>query len=338
MSFIEEEYLRRISYRLRNFKSKGNHTFNFSCPICGDSQKKASKARGYAFDKGGSLITMCHNCGHSSSFPNFLRTVDPLIYQEFIMERFKNKALGRDETSSDDFDMAKMLSQPKKPKTLFSTLTELKLLDDAHPAKQYALNRKLKIDEWELYYCEKFFTWAKTTTDKFEDVVGKDHSRIVIPFKSKDGGYIGYTARALGDESPKYYRIFVTNDEDEEHIFGIDKIDDSKPVFVLEGEIDSLFLPNAVAVSNGKLSMFSHPNAIYIPDGDRRNPHIVKHIGNMIDAGLKVCLLPDNLPGKDINELIIAGLTVEKIVDIINSNIYHGLTGKMKFNKWKVVK
>jgi len=91
MSFLEEEYLRKVSFKLRNFKAKGNHCYNFSCPICNDSAKKKRKARGYAYDKSGSLNICYHNCGYGASFPNFLKEQDQLLHQEFVMERFKEK-------------------------------------------------------------------------------------------------------------------------------------------------------------------------------------------------------------------------------------------------------
>lgn len=335
MSFIEEEYLRKISWRLRNFKVKGNHAYVFSCPICGDSKKKLTKARGGAFDKNGSLLIGCFNCNHEfNTFPKFLAQIDPNLYQEFIMERFQNK-LSKQISCSDE-DLFKSISTKKYVPNIFSPLQELKYLDDKHPAKSYALSRKLPIDKFEFYYVDDFIEWTKGHTDKFEKVIGDVHPRIVLPFKARDGHYIGYTARSLNGEEPKYYRIFIDADE-KERFFGIDKLNESKQVYVLEGEIDSLFIPNSIAVSNGKLDVYFNKNAIYIPDADKRNPHIVKGIGKLFDAGLRVCLFPDNMPGKDIGDFIKSGLTSDDIVAIINENTYQGLVGKMRFNAWRVV-
>jgi hypothetical protein len=58
----------------------------------------------------------------------------------------------------------------------------------------------------------------------------------------------------------------------------------------------------------------------------------------MIDLGLKVCLLPENLPGKDLNELVKdAGFTSDKLLDIIYKNTFSGIEARLKFNNWKVV-
>jgi hypothetical protein len=337
MSFLEEEYLRKISYKLRNFKIRGGHSFQWSCPICGDSKKKLNKARGYAYDKHGSLIVGCFNCGYGTIFPNFLKEVDPIVFQEFVMERFKDK-IGK-EVNADPSEVAslfKVSSTKKFVPNIFTPLHELKYLEDDHPAKLFAINRKLPIATREFFYVEKFMEWTLGHTDKFKTCKNIDHPRVIIPFKARDGHYIGYTARALNGEEPKYFRIFI-DDVEKEKFYGIERLDETKRVYVLEGEIDSMFLPNAIAVSNGKLDVYLNKDAVYIPDADKRNPHIVTGIGKLIDKGLRVCLLPDGLPGKDINELIIAGLTEEKILDIINKNVYQGLSGKMKFNNWRVV-
>ncbi len=330
MSFLEETYLRRISYNLRNFKAKGNHTYNFSCPICGDSHKKKSKARGYAFEKNGSLLIHCHNCNYSAGFPNFLKEVEPSIYPEFCMEKFKDTT-----TKTIRKELKIPPTTRKYIPNIFDGLPLVKDLDKSHPVRKYVDDRKLPLDVVDIYYAENFIEWTGGHTDKFKTWKGEDHQRIVIPFRARDSHIIGYTARAVGQIDPKYYRIFVDKDE-KDKLFGIDRLDESKQVYVLEGEIDSLFIPNAIAASNGKLDTYDNKDAIYIPDADRRNPHILKNIKSMLDNGLKVCLFPENLPGKDINAFVVAGLTPEQILDIINENVYHGLSGLLKFNSWRI--
>lgn len=334
MSFLEEQYLRRVSYKLRNYKEKGGHQFNFSCPICGDSSKKKKKARCYAFDKTGSLVIHCHNCQYGASFPNFLKEIDPLLHQEFVMERFKEKA-GRE--LSEVAHVENVADTRKYIPNIFDGLPRVSDLSEKNEAKLYATKRLLPLENFDAFYAERFIEWTLGHSEKFRSAAGSlDHSRIIFPFYARDGRTIGYTARALNGEEPKYYRIFVSETE-KERFFGLDKLDETKQVYVLEGEIDSMFLPNAIAVSNGKLHTYMNKDAIYIPDADKRNPHIVRGIKDMIDLGLKVCLLPDGLPGKDINELVVAGFDTGKILDIIHANVCQGLSGKLKFNNWRVV-
>ena len=54
-----------------------------------------------------------------------------------------------------------------------------------------------------------------------------------------------FRSRAIRDESLRY--ILVKIEEDSPTVFGLDSVDLEKEVFVVEGPIDSLFLPNSIA-------------------------------------------------------------------------------------------
>lgn len=334
MSFLEEEYLRRVSYKLRNFKSKGGHLYQFSCPVCGDSKTSTRKARGYAFDKCGSLIIHCHKCAYGASFPSFLKDQDALLYKEFVMERFKQDTTK--EVRHREYDDLKIVATKKYIPDIFSSLPLASSFSLPHEAAKFISDRKIPVDQYQIYYAEKFIEWSNTNSIKFKDWKGDDHSRIVIPFKSRDGRIIGYTARSLNGEEPKYYRIFVS-DSEKEKFFGLDRLDETKQVYVVEGEIDSMFLPNGLAVSNGKLETYLNKSAIYIADKDVRNKHIMKNVSEMIEHGLNVCMLPDDLVGKDINEFVVAGYTQEQLLKVIHTNTFSGLKAKLKFKEWSKV-
>jgi len=63
----------------------------------------------------------------------------------------------------------------------------------------------------------------------------------------------------------------------------------------------------------------------------------MKNVQSMIELGLRVCMLPIDLPGKDLNELRQQNFTESELLDIIIKNTYQGLQAKMKFNIWKNV-
>jgi len=46
-------------------------------------------------------------------------------------------------------------------------------------------------------------------------------------------------------------------------------------------------------------------------------------------------LLPDSLGGKDINEIILAGLTIKEIQDIIDNHTYSGLKARLNLSIWR---
>jgi len=86
--YIDLKYISLLSSSLRNFKDKGNNLFNFSCPLCGDSKKDKTKARGYAYERKGSIIFHCHNCKSSLSLGNLIKHLNQTLFDDYCMERF----------------------------------------------------------------------------------------------------------------------------------------------------------------------------------------------------------------------------------------------------------
>ena len=72
-------------------------------------------------------------------------------------------------------------------------------------------------------------------------------------------------------------------------------------------------------------------------DNEPRNSEIVKQLKKYIDNGYSVCMFPDTLQFKDINEMILSGMTREQVVDMINSNTYSGASAIMHFTTWRKV-
>jgi DNA primase len=161
---------------------------------------------------------------------------------------------------------------------------------------------------------------------------------MIIPYFTPAGKCFAYQGRAYGDEDPKYFTIKV--DETEEKIYGLDRIDYGKRIFVVEGPIDSLFLPNAIAVSG---SSFDTPtirkllaNATIVMDNEPRNKEIVKQLEKYIESGYSVCMFPDTVKQKDINEMVLeGGLSPDEIIELLNTHTYTGMEAKLKFINWR---
>ena len=88
-SYIDIKFLNLLSTRLPKFKRKSDNLFNFRCPHCGDSQKSASKARGFVYRKKNDMFFKCHNCGMGQTLGNLIKFLDPNMHKEYIFERFK---------------------------------------------------------------------------------------------------------------------------------------------------------------------------------------------------------------------------------------------------------
>ena len=116
-------------------------------------------------------------------------------------------------------------------------------------------------------------------------------------------------------------------------------MDVSKPVYVVEGPIDSLFLNNCVATMDAALYVASSiigldNDYVFVYDNEPRNKQIVSNMRKTIELGRKVCIWPDTIQQKDINDMVMSGMHPSEIQHIIDTNTYDGLMATMKMNQW----
>jgi hypothetical protein len=57
-------------------------------------------------------------------------------------------------------------------------------------------------------------------------------------------------------------------------------------------------------------------------------------MNKIIEGGNKIIVWPKSIQQKDINDMILAGLSV---MDMLKLNTHSGLEAKVKFNEWKRV-
>lgn len=340
MLFIDVKYANLLGGRLRNFKQKSDYLWNYSCPVCGDSSKNKLKARGYIYRAKQDLFCKCHNCGHSTNIGNLIKYVDVPLYDQYVLERYKSGATRYNAHK----DVASLIPEPEEVVLMdgiLDPLNSIASLDVSHPAVKYVISRKIPRDKWKLlYFAPKFKAFTNTVNPKFVEPIKDEHPRMIIPFFNEHGKCFAFQGRAYGNEEPKYYTIKV--DETQEKIYGLERVDYGRRIYVVEGPIDSLFLPNAIAVSGAS---FDTPtirkllaNATIIMDNEPRNKDIVKQLEKYIESGYSVCMFPDNIKQKDINEMILhGGMTAEEITEVINTNTYTGMEAKLKFINWRKV-
>lgn len=339
MLYIDAKYAQLLGSRLRNFKQKNEYLWNYSCPVCGDSSKNKLKARGYIYRAKADLFVKCHNCGHSTNIGNLIKYVDTVLYDEYVLERYKAGATRYNSHK----DVEPIITQQKEllEDDILKPLKRLDKLPTDHPAVQYVINRKIPMSKWNLlYFAPKFKKFTNSVTPKFVEPIEGEHPRMIIPYFTPAGKCFAFQARAYGDEEPKYFTIKV--DETQEKIYGLDRVDYGKRIYVVEGPIDSLFLPNAIAVSG---SSFDTPtirkllsNATIVMDNEPRNKDIVKQLNKYIESGYSVCMMPDTVMQKDINEMILhGGMSPEEVIELINTNTYTGMDAKLKFVNWRKV-
>ena len=327
---IDEHYARLISSRLDKFKHVKSGTYNFRCPYCGDSEKHRNKARGYLFTKNSGLVYKCHNCGVGRSFGNFLKDQAMDLYDEYVMERYKAGLTGKGRNVADP---TFKIEKPKFKKK--GELQSIERLNNEHPAVGYLQGRQIPKEHFaNLYYTDKFCTWVNTQKPTFKDVK-KDHPRIIIPFIDTNGEWFGFQGRSLNpDDKLRYITIML--DESRIKVFGLNRVDFDKTVYITEGPIDSLYIDNAIAMAGADVdwSLLSNKEAVFVFDNEQRNKEIITRMEKVIEKGYEIVIWPENLQEKDLNDMYIAGHDVQSLVEF---NTYSGLQAQIKLSEWKKV-
>jgi hypothetical protein len=194
-----------------------------------------------------------------------------------------------------------------------------------------------------LFKCDKFMCFTNTLIPgKFDSAALKhDSTRLLIPFFNKEKKCFAYQGRAIGSDNIRYITIVI--DDDEPKVYGLERMDPNKNVFVFEGPIDSMFVDNAIATAGGDMVAtldqlpVAKENLIICYDNEKHNEHTIKKINKAIDHGYKVVIYPDNFKYKDINEAIMAGMNTSDIHFILDRNIVAGLTASMRLSSYSKV-
>lgn len=331
MLWLEEKYINLIGPRLQRFHKVRHNLWSFRCPICGDSKKNEWKTRGsfYLPSQATSYIMGCFNCGASMRFTSFLKLQDNFLYDEFNVERYQ---VSQEQIEKPVIEKTK----PVESKRLsLKGLECIQDLDETHPAVRYLNKRKIDQAHFgRLYFVLRFKQFESGWRGDKQKTFKDDHPRLIIPFFDKQGNITRLSARAFGSEQPKY--IYMKIKEDASRVFGLDKVDPKKKVYVLEGPLDSLFFDNSIAVGSADLvvpELKSYSDFVLVPDNQPRNPEVCKSIKKMIDSGSPVCLW-NKYWGKDINESILNGRTMSEVKTLIDESTVSGLVAQMKFSDW----
>lgn len=330
------KYISLLSGRLRNFKRKGPSLFNFSCSFCGDSDNKR-KARAYIYEREGKMQFHCHNCNVTKSAANFIKQMDQNLYDEYVMERM------RENRTPEQIDKEEFFEKLKKPTYLLGGplkgLRKVSQLSANNMIKIFIDSRKIPNPyHAKLFECCNFKNFTNNLIpNKFSgESLEKDETRLLIPYFDSNNNVFAYNCRAIGASNVKYIKILLR--EDIPNLYGLESINYDEPVYVFEGEIDSMFINNSIATGGGDLisavKTLQKNKLVIVYDNEKRSPETVKKIDKAIFQGYNVVIWPENLDQKDINEMVLSGLSVEFIEHILKTNTYRELAAKAKLSEW----
>lgn len=350
--WLEKKYISLLSSNLQLFKSVGDNTWNFRCPICEDSKKHKSKARGYILFGNGKYYSYCHNCHASYSFYEFLQKINPILHKEYIYEKYNNEPKKKLEQHS-IIDRKKTVAN-----FILTSLKKISQLKPNHPAKKLVVRRMIpNFFHSRLYYARNFNRFAnKLVDDKFDPKIVEP--RIVIPMLDQHRKLIGVQGRTIAWNVDHHYRYMTCMlAPDNMRFFGMDLVNLATTYYVLEGPFDSMFLKNAIAVCGGaihsELKKHNLPKAtgVVVYDNEPRNKDIIKNMMKVVRRGYKICVWPPNIKEKDINDMVLAlvppfdNMIQTELVqgagayiqDTIDSNTYEGLEAESRILEWSRV-
>ena len=329
--WLQRKYILLLSNILEGFKETSKGTFNCRCPICGDSKKNKFKKRGYWLHKNGEYKYYCHNCNATRSVENFLKEFAPNLAQEYKLEVLKEGANGTSEQDLTNFESKpQFTSLGKKP---FKELKSISQLNHNHPAKIYISGRKIPSNlHYKIFYTDNGYSWArKWLPEKFtKDFDGND-PRIVMPLCDKKGKCFGAVARSILPTAQRYLKMSWSDESG--FVYGLDTIDISKTIYVMEGQFDSMFIPNSVALGSMHFDLINKhlpgEDVVIVLDNEPRSKTNIDQLTKAVSRRYKVCIWPSHIEQKDINDMVVEGMDSIDIKAIIDGNIYSGLKAKL---------
>jgi len=260
------------------------------CPICGDSRYNKKKRRMYLLvDRQKNLVTVfCHNCGYSRRFDLFLKENFPQHYDRYIRDVraiHLSSAIGN-YTTPRSKQQPFEVSEIKKLQKTFTA--EKHLAQFGHPLTQSPTTPQAKkIHDLAIKmlksrnYPKEVFEEAKL---KFKYCIdGQYAGRLILPYFTSDAQIYYFQARDVTGTKCVRYLSWHRTDAEKKIIppyipYNWFNIDRNKVVYVLEGILDALYFPNAIATAGvpiGRLQYnfitqnLDRKKVVYIFDNDK---------------------------------------------------------------------
>jgi len=318
MSLIADTLLQYLPGKRKNTPS-GWIGFNAVC--CDDKRQRG----GFIVNGGDAVSYHCFNCGFKCSWQpgrhisqkmnKFMRDLN---IPDDIIAQLRLEALRLDENNTTEirsiipkFDVRALPMDSQLITDLLVDLPE-KLI----PVLEYMVNRKIYPEDFPFYWTPK---------------VGFSN-RLIIPFLFNNE-IVGWTARTIGDASPKYL-----SEQQPGYVFNLDNQKDNREfVIVSEGPFDALSIDGCALLgaeikdSQNWLLKQLGKEIVLVPDRDHEGP---KTVERAIELGWSVSMpnWPDSV--KDINDAIIKLGRLATLWLIVNSKESNGLKIQLRAKKW----
>lgn len=332
MLWVDIKYANILGSNLTKFKVKSQTPYiaNYRCPLCDDIEEK-KRARGYLLEKDGKINSYCHNCGASMSLGNFIGTIDHHLYQEYRLEMLRER-----------WDKPKEEKEIKFSQPVFKRTIKLgQPLSDSinNRAYDYAVKRRIPQKFYNsLFYLEDLNALTRQI-EKYKDTAFSKDPVLVIPFYTAEREFSYINCRSISPKASfRYYVLEVGNTHPK--IWGLEFVDWTQPVFVFEGPIDAMCVPNSIAMAG----VSGNESIKYITSKKRKdeicfvydkdsivNSEVYKQVQKRIQEGFNTVIYDKNFPGKDVNEVICHDeMTFDGVYEYLCSRSFSGLRAQIE--------
>jgi hypothetical protein len=264
---------------------------------------------------------------------SFLKEVAPSLAKEYTFEKFKGvKVMPVDTTSQ-------FKSKPVfADRALLDGVPSIASLGDGHKAKEYIKERLIPEKYWnDLHYC-KDIREITNKLEEYKDRVLPKSDCIIIPFYDEAKNLVYLQARFFGNVSIRYITLQI--DSTAKKIWGLDRVDWNKKVYVCEGPFDAMFVENCIAVAGAsilsEIKYFrEHAKAdlVLIFDKDyRTNYEVYGQFLKAVNQGIKVVMFDAQFAAKDINAQVQHG-TIPDLQKYLEKQTFSGLSAKLELTK-----
>lgn len=340
MLWIDLKFANLIGSELEQFRVVSNHPYiaNYRCFICGDSEKKKRKSRGYLLEKDNKIFSYCHNCGYHSSLGSLLKEKSPRLFSDYRLESLKERGVH--------------LKPPKKNITFTATKFKPHQLNLGPSLCNCTYDDALKYAQMRMIP-EKFYNSIHFNSSllnitkqikRYEELDIDSKPVLVIPFYSKDRDYSHICCRSIDKKSFLRY-IMLEVDDILPNLWGLEFVDWTKAVHIFEGPIDAMCVSNSLAIGGSvgtnsidyiKQHINNLKDVCFVYDNDMKsNIQIQKQVQKRMNEGFSVFIPDKQIDGiKDVNEIITKQvLSFNDLSCYIQERTFSGLRAKVEFAK-----
>lgn len=308
-----EEFINFLDFK--KLTKVNDNKYICSCPICKEgthkNRKRFSIFKGYDEN----WIVRCLNCGYSKSFLNYLREFHHDQYERYL---FHYRTENREEEKKIDLGHFR---NDIDFRSILDYYPALDRIDEMHPAVQYLKNRMMPVKVFKNFrYCDSFENLCTLIDRFFPSTIdfkfaGLNFPCIMIPINDMDGrlSYIQVRNLIASGKSRDMRYMTIKLNKMARKIWNLDSIDTNSDIFVFEGVLDAVYLDNSIAMLGSAVtdlpSYINRENLIFVVDNEYHTPEMQKICNDIIDAGCRLVIWSIDNRCKDLNDMIIKGMT-----------------------------